>query len=644
VKRRARLRWLIVLGIAASCDPVLPPTSSEAPVNSCSGNACAAYQQAGPAPSCTSGVCEIAGSLASLSEVIFVIDLAEDSSFAPQATFVVPYEHLGDLPSTLSTTPCELPACGHLLEGAGVTGSYVMNPCVQSTPTECAQGVGFYLGNEDQGGIVSTALPVVATYRMLEDPWNDDVVALGLPVQPVQAEPYVISLVGVSDPGPRGGPTFAFQTYLQQGKYERIIMPDSPFDVAFGPEVKAVSPDDVFDRELVTGFNATMQEPNLGATLPIFDISRADRLDGWTAYLRDATTLETISNVRTLAGTTAQGVLLLTYRPATTTGARPPDALTNAELIVAPPAGLPIPVGVFAPTGGELPAQETYPPLPQPVTMTGNIVSVDRTPVAADLVFEALAITDQNGLNDTNFEFTGYASARPGASGDGSAYSVVLPPGQYRVDVRPIDLTSAVTIAYVLVGANPSTFQSDFTVSAMGGVQGKAVVADGRLLSGATVEALPMQCSAPPAVAESDAAVPASTPASSPSCLPRPGQVTTGPDGSFTLPLDPGSYLLRVRPADGSRLPWVTHSGSVDIAPDSDAKPVSVAFSVPAPVYAGLKLLDPGGGPIVNAVVRAFAIPAPTTSSTSPPPPAIELGEAITDATGQYDLYVALPE
>lgn len=631
-------RWpaALWLGFAVACGPVQSPPGSGDPVNVCSRNECADYQQSGLAPSCTGGVCLVPSSSNALSDVIFVITLAEDSYFAPQSTFVVPYKHLGD--SAASSTTCVLPTCGNLPVGAGVSGSYVMNPCVQSTPSECLLGVGFYLGNELQGSTISTALPVVATYRMMQDQWNDDVVALGLPVEPVQAEPYVIS-DGLSDPGPQGGPTFAFQTYLPLGTYERTIVPDAPFEAVFGPEVKTVSPDDVFDRELVTGFDATMEESELGMgitrTLPTFDIDRADGLDGWSAYLRDVTTLQSISNVRSLGGTAAMSVVLVTNRPGVA------DALTNAELVVAPPPGSPIPTGIFAPTGGELPAQETYPPLPQPVAMTGNVVSADGTPVAANLVFEALAITDQNGLNDTNFEFVGYASAEPNASGGASTYSVVLPPGQYRVDVRPVDLTSAVTIAEpVLVGASPSTFKSDFTVSAMGAVQGTAVVADGRLLSGAIVEALPTQCFAPPASADSGAMEPASAPASSPSCLPRPAQVTTAGDGSFTLPLDPGSYLLRVRPADGSRLPWVTHNGTVEVALGSGAKPVSVAFTVPAPLYAGLELLDPIGNPIVNAIVRAFALPA----QTSPPTPAIELGEAITDATGQYDLYVALPE
>jgi len=116
-------------------------------------------------------------------------------------------------------------------------------------------------------------------------------------------------------------------------------------------------------------------------------------------------------------------------------------------------------------------------------------------------------------------------------------------------------------------------------------------------------------------------------------------------DGSFELPLDPGSYVLRVRPADASRLPWVTQSLTVE--PASGSAPVvpaaPVKFKVPAPVYAGTQLLDPSGTPIVNAIVRAYPMSTPTSpaASSTAPAPAIELGEAITDVNGHFDLYVA---
>ena len=99
------------------------------------------------------------------------------------------------------------------------------------------------------------------------------------------------------------------------------------------------------------------------------------------------------------------------------------------------------------------------------------------------------------------------------------------------------------------------------------------------------------------------------------------------PSRSTRFVLDQGSYILRVRPADGTRLPWVTHS--IVVGPTN----VSIDFTVPAPVYAGLQLVDPEENPLVNAVVRMFEIPTKGQ--------AIEVGRAITDASGHYDMYLS---
>ena len=79
----------------------------------------------------------------------------------------------------------------------------------------------------------------------------------------------------------------------------------------------------------------------------------------------------------------------------------------------------------------------------------------------------------------------------------------------------------------------------------------------------------------------------------------------------------------------GSRLPWVVQSLSVGPTPTNTAPPTCV----PAPVYAGLQLQDPGGNPVVGAVVQMFETP---TSG----PPLREIGEAFTDANGNFDMYL----
>jgi hypothetical protein len=636
---------LALLGVAA-CGPTEVQGRSSAPVNACSASPCSAYSPVGTA-SCDQGACVVT---ASLSGVRLVIELASDAYFAPGRTFVVSHDSLYD--NDDESAKCVQSPCGRLPEDGVVLGNYVMSACVQSAPSICpGEGVDWNLGNNAPGSDLAepTALPVSATFRLLKDPSQDDVVSLGLPVESVQAQSDVNPGAEV---GPAGGPNFAFQTYLEPGTYERTLLPEAPFNTIFGPEVTTleVLPGmAAFEHDIVNHFDVT-KETGMGPTLPTFDIARADGLDGWTAYLRDATTLETISNVRPLSGTLARGVLLVTNHLAVNHVPTGMDALANAELVVEPPASTPMPRGVFAPFGTpgaqqlpELPAQETYPALPRPVSFGGNVVSADGSPIAADLVFEALAITDQKGnLNVINFEFVGSASAQPSSPGGDSVYAVVLPPGQYRVDVRPLDMSGAVTIVNLLVGEPLSMTTKTFSVDALSPVQGTARAADDRALSGATIEALPTQCFALAAAdAEGGAPAAGATPASSTSCLPRPGQATVSADGSFKLALDPGSYLLRARPVDGTRLPWVTKSLTVE--PSATSAPQSVNFVVPAPTPAGLQLFDPVDNPIVHAVVRAFALPTQPSPATSPPAPAIELGRAITDTNGRFDLYLALP-
>jgi hypothetical protein len=107
--------------------------------------------------------------------------------------------------------------------------------------------------------------------------------------------------------------------------------------------------------------------------------------------------------------------------------------------------------------------------------------------------------------------------------------------------------------------------------------------------------------------------------------MPRAAETTTIEHGSFALGLDPGDYVLRVEPADGTRLPWVSQSVTVSGS-------VGVTFKIPAPVHQQLQLADAPGNVIANGLVHVFAIPASG--------PAVELARAITDANGRFDLYL----
>jgi hypothetical protein len=164
---------------------------------------------------------------------------------------------------------------------------------------------------------------------------------------------------------------------------------------------------------------------------------------------------------------------------------------------------------------------------------------------------------------------------------------------------------------------------------------GTVQIADGRPLPGANIVGVPLAC----------APVSRSAPDTS-FCLPRSIRTTSASDGTFVLALDPGTYRIHVEPPGDSRLPWVdtktalvVHDADSIGAPPAGTLPVGTVV-VPAPLPLGLRLTDSLGlRGVPGALVRAYRI-----SGTGSKETAIELGDALTDDDGRYELYVAPPE
>jgi hypothetical protein len=613
-----RFSWaLLLVGIVAAmaCGPVSVVEGLAAPVNDCRSHPCENYSQM-PAPSCDvqHGMCLVAE--ASL-PVVVIVDLPEDSFFAPGRSFALTPS---DLLPAQGTMMCPVGQCAHLPLDGAPHGSYM--PSAQE-----AQDLQYNLGNPG----LYTAIPVHTTYRALVTRSQGlvEAASVALPLDAVAAQ-------SVANPdegqvGPFGGLPIEFRAYMQPGKYERTIMPDPPFDTAFPPDVDVLTVDtnpgiefdklDGVDQTAYTGVNGP----------PRFDISRSAGLDGWTAYLRDTRNRRRISNFVALSGKEAPDVLLATNHHQIDPATMQIEALYNAALVVAPPAGVPIPTGVFAPIARQLPAKEVYPDLPGPASVRGAVVAPDgMTPVEGDIVFELTAAYDAKGLPQANnFEFTAvtHTTLDTSAQPEQATFSITLPRGKYRVTVRPTGGANAVTVIHpdpfiVAFNGDPLTGNT-LQVQAKVQVSGIAIVADSRQLSGATVVAVPVGCSEG---------------ATTSACLPRAQQTTTGADGTFgacdahgdgcPLLLDPGEYILHVRPMDGTALPWVVQSLLVQ----GTQSIVLMHIEVPAPVYAGLRLVDPAENPIVRAVVRVFTTPSMGN--------AVEVGRAITDENGHFDMYL----
>jgi hypothetical protein len=622
--RQAGAAIAVTLGVGLACEPIVGDPGPAAPINACPEHPCEAYQQPGVAPSCNAGTCTVAAPAPNL---LLVIGLATDSYLAPGRTYLTT---LNGGPSSMGA--CALPSCSPpkcaLPEWIQDVSWYLIDPSA-AAPDQA---------NWDLGNLGESVLPVQATYRPLLAPIvpgtaNKDAIDLGLPVDPVQAVNFTPTFT--SSPGPDRSAPQLFQTYLQPllpGCYERTLQPFSPYSTAFPPEIKPWPPD---QTSATTNFDVTREETlatGQGASIPRFNIERAEGLDGWTAYLRNIHTSRVFSNVVPLTGSLEQGVTLLTNHELGSNV----DALTDLELVVAPPAGQPLPTEVFAPAGmpgaQELAASESYPSLPTPVTVAGQVRTPAGAAVPADLYFTATDITDRSGQRyPPNFEFATKVSTTTDPRTGAAAYSALVPQGDYQIAVRPRDASNAVTVAMRAIGGQGNVMTGqDFDVAPLVAVSGKAIVADGRSLAEAIVDVVPTACAASADLTDS-----ANT---SDSCLPRPAQTVTEVDGSFGLAIDPGQYLLRVRPREGSRLPWNVQSIVVG------ATPLLIGeVLIPAPVTVGMQLTDsaagansPNNNPVPNAVVRVFTDP-------SSGGPAIELGQAITGSDGSFEMYLALP-
>lgn len=592
---------LVASGAALACGTLRSSSEgSTATMNSCSASPCAAYLQENDVV-CSTGVCVVNPTGGpSTSDLVVLVALPDDAFFAAGLTFANPFSSL-----TSGSDASVPPPPATLSNVVFFPNAYTVTP-------QLAQTVGWDLGSPP-GDI--TSLPFHATFRLLWPQAGDTFVeaeSLGLPIEPVEGDSIQVGAVGY--PGPGGGSETESLVFLPPATYEQTWTPDPPFNQAFGPVTQLISAfgDYSPSRQTIDSYDTT------GGAQPELQISRQGGvLDGWTAYLRDTQTKRAISNTAPLAGTASTvifavkrmgcaGVVCSQPQPA-----QPDlDALSGVELVVAPPANEPVPTGVF--NLFDMLSPVLYPLVPPPVTVTGHVYAANGANVDATLIFEATSVAA------ANFEFTTSITAT-----GGSPYSVTLPPGQYQVDVRPSSTALALSVVSAGIEQNE---QLDFVVGAPQTVTGAARVADGRPLAGAMVDAIGVQC--------------VSTATSSTECLPRSTVAATDVHGSYALQLDPGSYTIRVRPADGTRLPWVTVPEPLVV--DGVSAPVLANVIVPAPMAVGLTLDDPSGNPIANALVRVFRMPS-QSAGASASSTAVELGEAMTGTDGSYEMYVAPP-
>ena len=590
----------MVLAAFAACGPLEAFPKLVQPKNQCDESACAlyaSYDSRYAQAACDDGACRVT---ATIDDLIYAVSLPRTSYFAPGATFL-----LSERAVRLGSVPCALAVpCMPLPLTLRAEGQYV--------PTNAL--IGGILKTDLGNGLQATSLPVSATYFplvKLRDGRLVDAAALGIGAPPIVADKVTFAKA-LAGPGPFDGESAGFVATLTPGFYGRSLMPEAAFDI-FPPDTRgadrAVAVEQggsLFERVTVDDVDLT---PSIGGDLsvPEFAISRDEgSLDGWSAYLREATTGRRISSRAELRGQQLP-VRFFTHRlPADK------DALSHAELVVTP-SNPELPTLVVFKQAGQPFDRVEYPAIPKPARVSGRILH-DGSPVVADVVIRSARVY----ISDPELEFSQSLTWSTTLSTDRDGlFATTLPRGEYALTLVPRSPVLAMTETTMLVDlVNDVQAGKSFVVGPGLSVRGLARVADGRALAGAEVELLPAAANrdinhAPPLVTQ------------------RAARATTSSEGTFELIADAGTYDLVVRPANGSGLPWVVRADVLISGTDHTREGIEIA--VPAPIHFSMALRDPAGNPIPWAWVRVYA---PADGALVP----IEIGRGLSDTNGVVEL------
>jgi hypothetical protein len=582
----------LLVALAAACGPVTGAPPPDAPTNACPAHPCEAYQGNLGVAQCKSGMCVVNTAF----DHTLVVSVPSTAFNESGQTFAIRLAELFANPSAA----CPVGTCVRLPHASSTTVQYVPTPQVANVE------VGMPVG----GALAS--LPVRAYYRRLSSLEGDAryAVDVGLPLEPMVVSPRNVGTIR----GPFGTAQVGFQATMPPGRYERIVEPLPPFDTAFPPDVNIITVTDAPGDPLIY-VQAIEKTQKSGGTfgIPRFTISRqGGSASGWTVILRDAVTRRRISSIGVVGPDESVPVTLAVHRQYEPFG----DALEKAELVIQPPPSEYLPRYVLVRQGGQPFESANYPNVPRPARVRGRVTSrIDNAQRPADIYLRATKLL-ADGKESTSLEYEAHIPAPDGT------FDVLLPRGEYEGTVVPRgDAPMAYIQSFTVAAENDNQAGINFQVDSRFVVRGSALVADGRPLAGAEVEALPAS-----SLAEDR------TPADR---WPRPVRTRTDRSGAFTLNLERGRYDVVVRPADGSRLPWLV-STSRQIEGDAVLDPLRI----PAPVAVALKVVDVSNNPVARAIVRAYAAPSPEKQQSSA---LVEIGRAITRSDGTYEMFLAGP-
>lgn len=594
---RAAILAAIAIGASIACAPIEGTPLSQGPMNACPEFPCDEYE----APkgttgfskaNCNSGRCEVSVGMPTYATAV-VVDVPDTSFYAPGRTFVLTRDEVLQ-PSDTGSRLCVPPRCVQLPVLVQGVGHYRVT-------TTAAKDVGF-----PQHVPEGTPIPYRVSFERLFG--SDNARDLGLPLDPLFTSSRIVRRPAEID--------VTYSNSVPVGRYRRVAYPDPPYDAYFPPIETTLPVGDSFIDDLTLGDTKSPLDDPTGE-FRTTKIKRDDGLDGFKVWLEDEVSGRRISTVRPLSGASTV-VRLDTVNQKNPSGTTP-AIREKVRLVVAPPASvlavptLVTPLFLASTNLGEW----GYPQLPDPVAASG-VVAIEGNGalngVPARLVFTSNGILQRNASLSTFLRYQAVVST----DGNGR-FATVLPPGVYYVTLEPAEGTGRAKVV-VEQPLDLTQTRKDLVfrpVRTRMPVTGLVKLTSSRVLADAEVRAIPGP--EPP--------VPGTTG--------RPGRARTGPDGRFTMELDPGQYDIVVDPQAGTGFPRVVVPTTVQ------STPVQLeTIEVPPPVRVSITFRDPNpnlaGNPIVRATVRVFA-----PRVNKPEAPLVEIGRAMTNESGSCEILLA---
>jgi hypothetical protein len=432
--------------------------------------------------------------------------------------------------------------------------------------------------------------------------------------------------------GPGGGAPIAWASYLPPSPvsptpsqsvltYFSSVTPSPPYDRLIPPLIDS----------LVQESEAYPYEPVAPSPLPLKVTGVPGDATGWTVYLREPNFTPGLTCTSNLPGRIVSNkasivdhsAMLYTFV----------DDPSDDYVVISPPPGSAMPLS-FAQALAS--TAQGYPKVSPPVTVSGTVLG-GGTAVPATLHFigTALYAVDADPCSTKLSLYLSYDVFVETSKDKPGAFQVSLPQGQYDVVIDPdpssgLAKTIVENVTYpATCGGSTQIQNADFTLLDLVPVSGSVHIADHRPLATAQVVLTPSALFTAQLLSN-DLGYGAAD-------WPRPANTTTGADGSFTVQVDPdGTYDVTVRPVDGTSLPWIVNPGGAPVI--TSAITIADLF-VPAPTPLSLTIHDFYEDPIAQAVVQAYAF---TDCPTGSPQPctgvALQIGEALTDATGTFEM------